>query len=62
MLGWQTIDQRLGLGDIVALPGREDQADWVAQSIDGGVQLGGQAAARAADRTIFKPPFLPVAC
>jgi hypothetical protein len=43
--GGQTIDQRLSLGDVIALPGGEDEAYRVAESINGGVQLGGQAAA-----------------
>ena len=41
----QAIDQRLGLGDIVALAGREDQAHRQAEPADGEVDFAGQAAA-----------------
>jgi len=45
----QILDQRGGTVDIGDLPGREDDAQWIAQRIDGNMQLGRQSAARAAD-------------
>jgi hypothetical protein len=47
---------------VVDLACRGDQTQRVAQSIDGDVDLGGQATARAPDRLILTPPFAPAAC
>jgi hypothetical protein len=44
-LGWQAVDQSFGLGDVVALAWREDEADRQAQPTHGKVDLAGQAAA-----------------
>ena len=60
--GRQAIDQRLGLGDIVALARREDEAYWQAEAAHGQMDFAGQAAARAANRLILNPPFAPAAC
>ena len=60
--GDKAVDQGFGLGAVVDLAGSCDQAQRVAQSIDGDVDLGGQAAARAPDRLILNPPFAPAAC
>jgi hypothetical protein len=62
MAGDEAVDQRLGLRAVMDLTGRGDQAQRVAESIDGDVDLGGQAAARAPDRLILNPPFPPAAC
>lgn len=48
-LARQILDQCRGTVDVGDLPGREDDAQWVAQRIDGNVQFGRQSAARAAD-------------
>lgn len=58
----QVGDQGMGLGDVVVLAGSNDKAHRVAESIDGNVDFGRQAASAAADGAIFRPPFLPVAC
>jgi hypothetical protein len=59
----KTLDQALCLADIGDLAGREDEADRVAQSVDGNADLRAQAATRTPDRLIFGPPFwAPAAC
>jgi hypothetical protein len=60
--GGKAVDQGLGLRAVVDLACRGDQTQRVAQSIDGDVDLGGQATARAPDRLILTPPFAPAAC
>jgi len=62
MLGGQAGDQGLGLGVVAGLTWRKNKTERVAQGIDDGVDLGGQAAARPTDRTSFRAPFLPAAC
>ena len=51
------------LGDVVDLPAREAERQWVAQSVHDHMDLGGRAAARAAYRLV-EPPFLraPALC
>ena len=58
----QTVDQRDGLYRLVDLAGSEDKSEWAAGSIDSDVDLGAEAAARAADCLILGPPFAPAAC
>ena len=55
-------DQSLGLSDVADLTGCENEPKRVAQGIDDCVDFGGQPTPRAADRTSFRPPFLPAAC
>ena len=55
-------DERLGLCEVAGLARRQDEAERIAQSIDDGMDFRGQAAPRTADRTSFRPPFLPAAC
>ena len=62
MVGWQSFNQRLGLVDVARLPRREDEAQWISQSIDNGMDFRGKAAPRTTDRTSFRPPFLPASC
>ena len=62
MFGRQAIDECFGLGEVACLTRCENEAQGIAQRIDNRVDLGGQSAARAADRTSFSPPFLPAAC
>jgi hypothetical protein len=45
----------------VALAGQQDEAHQIAEGIGEGNDLGGQAAARAADRLILGPPLAPLA-
>jgi len=45
----QILDQCRGMVDIGDLSGREDDAQRIAQRVDGDMQLGRQSAARAAD-------------
>ena len=55
------IDQRLRASQIVGLPWREHQLDWVAQGIDERVDFGRQSAAGSADRlsaVFFRAPAL----
>jgi hypothetical protein len=53
----KTVDQAFCLADIGDLAGREDEADWVAESVDGNADLRTQTAARTPDRLISVPPF-----
>src|SRR5438876_5505334 len=62
MLGGQSFDQGMSLRDVVALAACKDEAYRQAQAADHQVNLAGQAAARAADRLILRPPFAPAAC
>lgn len=55
------VNQRLCASQIVSLPRGEHQIDGIAQGIDKGVYLGGQSAARSADRLLavfFRAPAL----
>jgi hypothetical protein len=59
----KTADQAFCLTDIGDLAGRQDEADRIAESIDGNADLRAQAAARTPNRLIFAPPFwAPAAC
>ncbi len=58
----QTVDERPGLGDVVAFAAGEEEAHRVAERVDGDMELAGQPAPAAANGAIFRPPFLPVAC
>jgi hypothetical protein len=52
-------------GDVVALPGRPDQTDRIAQRIASGVDFGAQPAPRPAQALGICPPFslrAPAAC
>ena len=51
-------NQVFGLGDIMALPAGQQKAQWVAQSIYAGVDLGAEPAPAASERLAFLPtPF-----
>ena len=55
------VKQRLRAGQIVGLTRREHQRDGVAESIDQGMDFGGQSAARSADGLLavfFRAPAL----
>src|SRR4028119_1215639 len=56
-----TLDQRLHADAVVALAGQQKEAHQGAESVDEGEDLGGQAAARAADGLIAGPPLAPLA-
>jgi hypothetical protein len=56
------VDEGFCLRAVVDLTGRRDQAQRVAESIDGDVDLGRQPATRASDCLILRPPFPPAAC
>jgi len=45
MVGGQIGDERLGLGVVAGLTGREDEPERIAQGVDDGMDLGGQPAA-----------------
>ena len=62
MFARQAFHQTLGLGDVVPLPRRQDEAQRIAQGIDGDVDLAAQPAARTSDGLILSPPFAPAAC
>ena len=61
-LDGQVREQRLGLGDIVHLPSRQEASHRVAAGVDDRVDLGTHATARAPDpgRPFFSPPRHPV--
>ena len=64
-LGVDVIDQVVGKGDVVALAGRTNQAQGEAERLGSGVDLGTQAAARAAQTLGIRPPLIlraPAAC
>jgi hypothetical protein len=62
-VGGQSLDQEAGLGRVALLAGREDEPYRTAQPSNGEMDFGAQAAARASDGVIFRPPFLaPAAC
>ena len=64
-IGVDAVDQVMGKGDVVALPGRADQAQRKAEGFGGGVDLGAQAAARPAQTLGIRPPLTlraPAAC
>ena len=55
------VEQRFCASQIVGLPGRDHQVDRIAQRINKDVNLGGQSAARSADRlraVFFRAPAL----
>ena len=54
--------ERLDADAVVTLAGQQDEAGQIAQGIDEGDDLGGQAAARPANGLILSPPFAPAPC
>ena len=62
LLGRQAGDQGLGLGDVIALAGGQQEAHRQAQTAHRQVDLARQAPARAAEGLILSPPFAPAAC
>ena len=58
----QIFDQCWGKVDIGNLPGREDDAQGIAQCVDGNVQFGRQSAARAADFLTTRFFWAPAEC
>ena len=62
VLGHKAVDQCFGLRAVVDLAGREDEAQRIAEGIDGDVDFRGRATARAADRLSLGPPFPPAEC
>lgn len=64
-LGLEAVDERVGEGDIVALAGRADQPNRIAERVAGGVDLGAQSTSRPAQTLGIRPPFClraPAAC
>src|SRR5918997_4756540 len=57
----EALDQRRHADAVVALAGQQKGAHQIAEGIDEGDDLGGQAAARAADGLIAGPPLAPLA-
>src|SRR5829696_7002057 len=55
------LDQRRHANGVVALARQQDEAHQIAEGVREGDDLGGQAAARAADRLVLGPPFAPLA-
>jgi hypothetical protein len=60
--GRQALDQLVGLGDVVSLPGTHPNPHRIAEAADRKVDFAAQAAARAPDSLILSPPFAPAAC
>ena len=57
------IQQRFSLAEVGGLPGRQREADGIAQSIDDGVDLRGQSASGASDGLVFAVFFrAPALC
>jgi hypothetical protein len=48
-------------GDVVRLPGRDDDPDRQARGVGAGVDFGREAAARTTERVALGPPFPPAA-
>jgi hypothetical protein len=62
-VGGSSVDQGAGLGRVALLAGGEDEPHRTAQASNGEMDFGAQAAARASDGVIFRPPFFaPAAC
>ena len=61
-LSRQILDQCRGVVDIRVLPGRKNDAQRIAQRIDGNVQFGCQSAARAADFLTARFFWAPAEC
>ena len=59
--GVEALEQGLGEQAVMDLPGADLDAQRVAERIDAGVDLGRQAAFRAADAVSLSPPFAPAA-
>src|ERR687897_2512535 len=57
----QTLDQRRHADGVVPLAGQQHEAHQVAERVGEGDDLGGQAAARAADGLASGPPLAPLA-
>jgi len=67
LVGDQGIDgdavkERVDADAVVTLAGQQREFGEVAERVDQGQNLGGQAAARLADRLSGSPPFAPVPC
>jgi hypothetical protein len=63
--GFEAVDELVREGDVVAVSGRADQADWITQRITGSMDLGAQPTARPAQTLGIRPPFAlgaPAAC
>ena len=56
------VEPRPGLSQIMVLTGRDRKGHRVPLRIDDDMDLGRQAASRAAQRLIRGPPFAPAAC
>ena len=56
--GYERIDAKT----VVTMAGQQDEARQIAQRVDESDNLGGQPAARPADRLILSPPFAPAPC
>ena len=59
--GREAVEQRQGLWRVALLPGGQAEGERVAESISGRVQLGREAAARAAERLLALAFFAPAA-
>ena len=55
-------NQGFSLVDVACLARRQDKPQGIPQGVDDGMDLCGLSAARAPNRTSFRPPFLPAAC
>lgn len=59
--GLETVDQCFSLADVAILPRRTDQAQGITQSLDSGVDFGGQAAFGPTQALGIRPPFSSLA-
>ncbi len=63
--GPEPLEKRGGLDDVASVTGCQEEADGQAESVDAGVDLGPEAAPRAAKTLGLRAPFLraaPAAC
>ena len=60
-LGGKAVEQGQGLRRVALLPGGQAEGERVAEGVSGSVQLGGEAAARAAKRLLTFGFFAPAA-
>jgi len=58
----EPVEQRLGVGDVMGLAGRDQQAYRAALRVDPGVNFGGEATSASAHATISTLFFAPEAC
>lgn len=65
IVGFKSLDQVIGAADVALLPWTTDQADRIAKTVGGGMDLSAQPASGPAKALGIRPPFslrAPAAC